>query len=96
VRQGIPAVMILNGEKSTDPKLDGLGIMKRWLTSIYHTPKDSMDQPFDFDSAAKAARLNFLVGFEVGQQAQPPAWNAGDFFGEKFAPKPAAAGVAER
>jgi Zn-dependent M28 family amino/carboxypeptidase len=96
VRQGIPAVMIFNGTKSTDPTLDGLGIMKRWLTSIYHTPRDSMDQPFHFDSAAKAARLNFLVGFEVGEQAQPPAWNAGDFFGEKFAPKPAAAGVAER
>lgn len=77
--------------KSADPKRDGDAIMKRWLTSIYHTPKDNMDQPFDFASAAKAARLIFLVGFEVGEQAQPPAWNAGDFFGGKFAPKPAAA-----
>lgn len=96
VRQGVPAVAIFDGSKSTDPKLDGDTILKRWLTSIYHTPKDNMDQPFDFESAAKAARLNFLVGFEVGEQAQPPAWNAGDFFGGKFAQKPAAAKVGER
>ena len=95
VRQGVPAVAISNGAKSTDPKLDGDTIMKRWLTSI-HTPKDNMDQPFDFESAAKAARLNFLVGFEVGEQARPPAWNAGDFFGGKLAQKLAAAGVGER
>ena len=96
VRQGVPAVAIAGGSKSTDPKLDGNTILKRWLTSIYHTPRDNMNQPFDFESAAKAARLNFLVGFEVGEQALPPAWNAGDFFGGKFAQKHAAAGVGER
>ena len=97
VQQGVPAVMIFTGSKSSDPKLDGDLILKRWLTSIYHTPKDNMDQPFDFDSAAKAARLNFLVGFEVAEQAAPPAWNAGDFFGRKFAQKPrAVTGVVER
>jgi len=89
VRQGVPAVAIIDGSKSTDPKLDGEVILKRWLTSIYHTPKDNMDQPFYFESAAKAARLNFLVGFEVAEQAAPPTWNVGDFFGQKFAQKPA-------
>jgi hypothetical protein len=96
VRQGVPAVVIFDGSKSTDPKLDGEVILKRWLTSIYHTPKDNMDQPFDFESAAKAARLNFLVGFEVAEQAVPPAWNVGDFFGQKFAQKPAVDAVGKR
>ncbi len=92
VRQGIPAVWILDGTKSTDPKQDGAAIWKRWLTGIYHTPKDNMNQPFDFESAAKAARLNFLVGFEVAEEERLPAWNAGDFFGGKFARTPPDAG----
>jgi len=54
-----------------------------------------MDQPFDFESAAKGARLNFLVGFEAAEQSQPPGWNAGDFFGGKLAQKPAAVGASE-
>ncbi|HZR33678.1 MAG TPA: M28 family metallopeptidase [Terriglobales bacterium] len=85
VRQGVPAVNITEGLKAADPKLDGAAIMKKWNTTIYHTPKDNMDQPLNFDSAAKSTRLNFLVGYEVAQQAQRPAWNVGDFFGAKFA-----------
>ena len=57
---------------------------KKWNTTIYHTPKDNMDQPLNFESAAKSTRLNFLVGYEVAQQEQRPAWNSRDFFGAKF------------
>lgn len=96
VRQGVPAIWICGGSHSTDPKLNGDTLTKLWLTNVYHTPKDNMDQPLDFDSAARAVRLVFLVGFEVGEQAQPPAWDAGDFFGRKFAEKRAAAGTGER
>ena len=96
VRQGVPAIWICGGSHSTDPKLNGDTLTKLWRTNIYHTPKDNMDQPLDFDSAARAVRLVFLVGFEVGEQAQPPAWDAGDFFGRKFAEKRAAAGTGER
>ncbi len=85
VRQGVPAVAISDGLKSADPKMNGERITTSWLTSIYHTPKDDMDQPFDFASAAKGARLNFLVGYEIAQQSRRPTWNAGDFFGTKFA-----------
>lgn len=46
-----------------------------------------MDQPFDFESAAKTTLLNFLVGYEIAQQLQRPAWNADDFFGSKFTRK---------
>jgi Zn-dependent M28 family amino/carboxypeptidase len=92
VRQGIPAVDITDGLQSSDPKLSGAEIMKRWMTSIYHTPKDNMQQPFDFDSAARGDRLNFLIGYEVAEQSSRPAWNANDFFAEKFAGKSAAGG----
>jgi hypothetical protein len=43
-----------------------------------------MDQPLDYESGAKAAELNFLVGYELAQRADPPEWNQGNFFGTKF------------
>jgi hypothetical protein len=92
VRQGIPAVDVSDGLQSSDPSLNGEKIIKTWMTTLYHTPKDNMNQPFYYDSAAKGARLNFLIGYGVAEQAQPPAWNHGDFFAQKFG-KQASAGA---
>ncbi|HLK31756.1 MAG TPA: M28 family metallopeptidase [Terriglobales bacterium] len=88
VRQGIPAVDVTDGLQSSDPRLNGEKIIKTWMTTLYHTPKDNMNQPFYYDSAAKCARLNFLIGYDVAQQAQRPEWNRGDFFARKFAHQP--------
>jgi hypothetical protein len=87
VLQGVPAVVMSDGITSTDPKINGLAIEKKWLVTRYHTPLDNMDQPLDYESGAKAAGLNFLVGYELAQRDQPPEWNKGDFFGRKFAQK---------
>ncbi|MGO9038853.1 MAG: M28 family metallopeptidase [Steroidobacteraceae bacterium] len=84
VKQGVPAVFINAGMQSVDPTLDGGAIFKKWISGIYHTPKDNMSQTFYFDSAARSTALSFLVGYEVAQQAERPMWNAGDFFGTKF------------
>ncbi len=85
VRRGVPAVSLSEGFKSTDPKLNGEEIIKKWMVTVYHTPKDNMNQPLLFESGVKGTQLNFLVGYEVAQQAERPAWNPGDFFGAKFA-----------
>jgi len=84
VRQGIPAVWVATGTKTGDPELDGAAIMKDWLQTRYHTPKDDFDQPIDFNAAAKHARLFFLIGYEVASDPERPVWNSGDFFGETF------------
>jgi len=63
-------------------------LAKNWTATNYHTPNDNMDHRFYFDSAAKSTALNFLIGYEVAQQSERPAWNADDFFGTKFAHKP--------
>ena len=90
VRQGIPAVNVTDGLQSSDPKLNGENIVKTWMTTLYHTPKDNMNQPFYYDSAAQCARLNFLIGYDVAEQEQAPAWNRNDFFARKFANQTAA------
>jgi len=87
VLQGVPAVDVTDGIKATDPKVNGLEVIKKWLTTRYHTPLDNMDQPMDFDSAAKGAVMNFLVGYEVAEHSGIPAWNQGDFFGTTFGPR---------
>lgn len=87
VLQGIPAVDITDGVKASDANVDGLEVIKKWLTKQYHTPLDNMEQPLDYESAAKGTGLNFLVGYELAQQDQPPAWNSGDFFGMTFGSK---------
>lgn len=84
VLRGIPAVEISDGVKAVDPKIDGVAVQKKWLLTRYHTPLDNMEQPMDLESAAKAAQLNFLVGYRVAQEEQAPVWKKGDFFGEKF------------
>ena len=86
VQQGVPAVDIEDGIKSVDPKIDGFKLQKEWLVTKYHTPLDNMDQVLDYKSGAKAAGVNFLVGYEVAQQDILPTWNKGDFFGNKFGP----------
>jgi Zn-dependent M28 family amino/carboxypeptidase len=87
VRRGVPSVKVDAGTQSTDPAIDGPTFAKNWTATNYHTPNDNMDHRLYFDSAAKSTALNFLIGYEVALQSERPAWNAGDFFGTKFAHK---------
>jgi len=38
----------------------------------------------DFESAAKIARLYFLMADEIADAARRPTWNPGDIFGARF------------
>jgi hypothetical protein len=89
-------VQIIDGVKASDPRVNGLAVIKKWLITQYHTPRDNMDQALDYDSAARASGLNFLVGYELAQQDHPSAWNKGDFFGTTFGPKHNEPGLAEK
>lgn len=84
VRQGIPSVCITDGGTSAERGVDGLARARTWMVTLYHTPKDSMEQPFDFASAARAAGLNLGIVERVAATDARPAWNPGDFFGSRF------------
>ena len=84
VQQGVPALYINDGVAAVDPAVNGLALGKKWLVTRYHTPLDNIDQPLDYESGTKAARLNFLVGYELAQWNQSPQWNQGNFFGARF------------
>jgi len=95
VLQGVPAVDVEDGVHSTDPKVNGMEVLKKWLVTRYHTPLDNMDQPIDFDSMAKGAVMNFLVGYRVAQGDGVPTWNKNDFFGTTFGPRHAGSNAGE-
>ena len=92
VRQGVPAVILTDGGKSADPKIDHHAAMHEWETTRYHLPLDDMRQPLDFAGAARGTRLQFLTGYGVAERADPPAWNPDDFFGKKYGAAVSASG----
>jgi Zn-dependent M28 family amino/carboxypeptidase len=86
VKQGIPSVMLSPGFQSADSKLHPMELFQKWEATRYHQPQDDMSQPgLDFESGAKLIRMAYLCGYYVAQAPERPAWNAGDFFGEKYA-----------
>ncbi|HXC47535.1 MAG TPA: M28 family metallopeptidase [Candidatus Sulfotelmatobacter sp.] len=88
VRQGVPAVFLVAGFKSNDPKIDPTAIFKEWEETRYHQPQDDMQQPnLDFNQAVKYAQFAYLCGWLITQDAARPAWNAHDFFGDHYAKK---------
>jgi Zn-dependent M28 family amino/carboxypeptidase len=84
VRKGIPGVYLDVGLQSLDPKIDGSAIFRKWMVTTYHSPKDDMSQPFNFESSVRLGRLAFFLGRTVAMQDERPQWNQGDFFGRKF------------
>ena len=85
VRQGIPAIYIKSGSTTGDDR-DGTKLNLNWRATIYHTPQDDMNQPFDWTAAARHVQLQFLIGYLTAQNTDRPVWNANDFFGTKFSP----------
>jgi len=43
--------------------------------------------PIDYDAGALFTRLNFLIGLEVANADERPAWNPDDYFGRTFGRK---------
>lgn len=95
VLQGVPAVDIEDGVTALDPRVNLLEESKKWMVTRYHTPLDNIDQPANYDSMAKGAVMNFVVGYRIAQQDHAPVWNKGDFFGTTFGPRHSGTGGVE-
>jgi hypothetical protein len=83
VRRGVPALFPFMGLRS-DSGVDAPARFKEWLATRYHLPQDDVDQPMDLESGARNAQLEFLVGLEIANANERPAWKEGDFFGRTF------------
>lgn len=84
VRVGVPVLQLDLGYKSDQPGVDPLAEMKKWSTTIYHTPKDDTSQNIQYETSARFARFAALVTYYAASSPEKPAWNPNDFFGKRF------------
>ena len=81
VKQGVPSVYLATGFANGGDKA-----AKDFDDNHYHMASDDMALPINWATAAKFARLNYLIAAQLADQPQAPRWYADDFFGDKFAP----------
>jgi hypothetical protein len=58
----------------------GAALSDEWMRTRYHTPKDDMAQPLDFQPATDYSKLVFSVAYLTAQASERPVWNPGEFF----------------
>jgi Zn-dependent M28 family amino/carboxypeptidase len=85
VKEGIPALAFKAGSQSSDPAIDGKAMLSDFLKNHYHRPSDDLSLPYSPEGAERFARAAARLGFIVANADERPAWNPGDFFGERFA-----------
>lgn len=87
IRAGIPAVYLSGGTESVDGVRDPKLALRKFLREHYHQPSDEATLPIAYGDALRLAKLNARIGQLIGDAAERPQWNPGDFFGGKFAVK---------
>lgn len=85
IRQGVPSIYLGGGYTPRDHQVDIATLRRDFLRTHYHRPSDDLALPLDYPTAADLARVATRLALDVANTATKPAWNAGDFFGGKFA-----------
>ncbi len=86
VKKGIPSVFLMTGFKNGGEKA-----FQDFLKTHYHKVSDQTDLPFDWNAAAKFAKINTLIAAEIANADAGPLWYKDSFFGNQFAPTAARA-----
>ena len=81
VRRGIPAVLLMTGHAN-----GGKAKWDDFLGRVYHSTKDDLSQPIDWNAGARYALLNYRIARQLADSPQRPSWLPNDYFGELFAP----------
>ncbi len=96
VRRGVPSVFLMTGFAG-----EGRQRFTAFLEDRYHSPRDDLTLPFDWNAGARFAQLNYLIAREIADEAQAPLWYADSFFGtavgagQRMAERPHGAGGAK-
>ena len=80
VKQGVPSVMLATGIRN-----GGEAIFRGFLAKQYHSPADQMDLPFNWESGAKFAAVNYAIARDLADAPDRPRWYADSPFGAQFA-----------
>lgn len=86
VKKGVPAVFLMTGFKSQDPKQDGGKIWASFFAKHYHKPSDDIPSlikdygAIRYDFGAVFADINFNIALDVANTEQRPYWLKDSFF----------------
>ncbi|MEK6637531.1 MAG: M28 family metallopeptidase [Pseudomonadota bacterium] len=80
VKQGVPSVFLITGFKNGGDK-----IFADFLKNHYHKVSDQPSLPFNWNAAAKFAKINTLIAAEIANADAAPKWYQSSFFGNIFA-----------
>lgn len=81
VQEGVPSIFLMTGFAGP-----GKAAFEHFLKTDYHQPSDQISLPFNWQAAAKFARVNYAIARDIADAPQAPRWYQGDFFGDAFAP----------
>ncbi|WP_109809097.1 M28 family peptidase [Sphingosinithalassobacter portus] len=81
VKAGVPSVFLVTGFQN-----GGEEAFRHFLATDYHKVSDQIDLPFNWEAAAKFARINFLIAREIANADTAPMWYEGDEYGDRYAP----------
>ncbi|HYJ53209.1 MAG TPA: M28 family metallopeptidase [Allosphingosinicella sp.] len=79
VQQGVPSVFLMTGFAN-----GGRARFTDFLEHQYHSPRDEISLPFNWQAGARFAQLNYLIAREIADGAQAPRWYEHSFFGDAF------------
>jgi len=78
---GVPGVYLHSGiEVVGKPAGWGKQQLDEWVEKIYHQPSDEYSEDWNLSGALEDTRLLYEVGRRIANQADMPAWTAGDEF----------------
>ncbi len=86
VQSGVPSVFLMTGFAN-----GGEAKFRDFLKTHYHQPSDQTDLPFDWNAAAKFARVNYAIAREMADVDQAPRWYADSPFAKTAPDMPTAA-----
>jgi Zn-dependent M28 family amino/carboxypeptidase len=81
IKRGVPAISLKVGFIKNSPEHE---IVKRWRKDRYHAPSDDLNQPIDFEAAARFNQAYLQVVEAVANRRERPQWNNNSFF-KRFA-----------
>lgn len=80
VLQGIPALHIKYGLKTSNPSFDLDAKIKDFTQNHYHKPSDELNDSFDFNAGKTYVQLNFLISYSIANDPVRPQWNEESIF----------------
>jgi Zn-dependent M28 family amino/carboxypeptidase len=84
VQQGIPAVFLATGFKTTEDGTDPEALYNDFMKNHDHNATDDRRLRFDTASAGRVALVNYLMAMRVANADERPKWVKDDFFGELY------------